>query len=140
MGYNEKETAKDVWLMTPLEYITLSCLLLGFLFTFLGTISSLYITFSIGRKFDRLFRDVSSPYLPDLGWYSTVLRSLCYAGLIASKNRSMPKKVYKERYGDFDFYESASPLQRIACALYFVSVILTIIFMVVALSIMKLTS
>ena len=118
-------------------------LLLDFLslfFCFLGCAVSLYITFSIGRKFDRLFGDVSSPYLPDLGWYSTVLRSLCDARLIASKNRLMPKKVYKERYGDFDFYESASPLQRIACALYYVSVILTFIFMVVNLSIIKLTS
>jgi len=108
-------------------------LLLDFLslfFCFLGCAVSLYITFSIGRKFDRLFGDVSSPYLPDLGWYSTVLRSLCYARLIASKNRLMPKKVYKERYGDFDFYESASPLQRIACVLYFVSVILTLVFMI----------
>ena len=108
-------------------------LLLDFLslfFCFLGCAVSLYINFSISRKFDRLFGDVSSPYLPDLGWYSTVLRSLCYAGLIASKNRSMPKKVYKERYGDFDFYESASPLQRIACVLYFVSVILTLVFMI----------
>ena len=118
-------------------------LLLGFLsllFLFSSLISSLYITFSIGRKFDRLFRDVSSPYLPDLGWYSTVLRSLCYARLIASKNRLMPKKVYKERYGDFDFYESASPFQRVACVLYFVLAPLSFILAIVTLSIIKLTS
>ena len=122
--------AKDAWLMTPLECITLLCLLLGFLFAFLGIISSLYITFSIGRKFDKLFRDINPVFLPDLGWYTTVLRSLCYARLIASKNRLMPKKIYKERYGDFDFYENASPLQRKACVLYFVFGILTLVFMI----------
>ena len=113
--------------------LQLLALLLAFLslfFLFSSFILSLYITFSIGRKFDQFFRDKNPVFLPDLGWYTTVLRSLCYARLIASKNRLMPRKIYKERYGDFDFYGSASPLQRKACILYFISAILTLVFMI----------
>ena len=126
--------------MIVLVWIGILSIILSLFFCFSGCVLSLYITFSIGRKFDQLFRDKNPVFLPDLGWYTTVLRSLCYARLIASKNRLMPRKIYKERYGDFDFYGSASPLQRIACVLYFVFGILTIILGVVALSIIKLTS
>ena len=108
--------------------LLLDCISL--LLLFLSLILSLYITFSVGRKFDKLFRDINPVFLPDLGWYTTVLRSLCYARLIASKNRLMPKKIYKERYGDYDFYENASPLQRKASVLYFVFGILTLVFMI----------
>ena len=118
--------------------LLLDCISL--LLLFLSLILSLYITFSVGRKFDKLFRDINPVFLPDLGWYNAVLRSICYARLIASKNRLMPKKIYKERYGDFDFYGSASPLQRKACVLYFVFALLSLILVIVALSIMKLTS
>ncbi len=126
--------------MIVIVWIGILSIILSLFFCFSGCVLSLYITFSIGRKFDQLFGDINSPYLPDLGWYSTVLRSLCYARLIASKNRLMPKKIYKERYGDFDFYGSASPLQRIACVLYFVFAPLSLILAIVALSIIKLTS
>ena len=115
--------------------------LLSLLLLFLSLILSLYITFSVGRKFDKLFRDINPIGFPiDFGWYSATLRAQNYAMYIVSKNKMSRKRPYKDWYGDFDFYGSVSPLQRKACVLYFTSVILMIIFGVVALSIMKLTS
>ena len=102
--------------------LQLLALLLAFLslfFCFSGCVLSLYITFSVGRKFDQLFGDRNIGYLPDLGWFSTVLRAQNYAMYIVSKNKMSRRRPYKDWYGDFDFYGSASPLQRKACVLYF---------------------
>ena len=56
-----------------------------------------------------------------------VLKRLEY---IVSKNKMSRRRPYKDWYGDFDFYGSASPLQRKACVLYFISAILTLVFMI----------
>ena len=123
--------------------LQLFALLLAFLslfFGFSGCISSLYITFSIGRKLDKLFRDRNIGYLPDIGWFSTVLRAQNYAMYIVSKNKMSRRRPYKDWYGDFDFYGSVSPLQRKACVLYFVFAPSSLILALITLSINKLTS
>ena len=114
-----------------LQLIDLLLAFLSLFFCFSSCILSLYITLSIGRKFDKLFRDINPVGFPiDIGWYSATLRAQNYAMYIVSKNKMSRKRPYKDWYGDFDFYGSVSPLQRKACVLYFVSAILMLVFLI----------
>jgi len=108
----------------------INCLLFQNIFLAMAGISftGWLITFpvlllTVGRKFDKLFKDRRPFYDPDIPIFSTGLRASKYAGCcISSRYNNAP--FLKILYDNYNFKEASTKIDKIISFIYYLSLIM----------------
>ena len=103
------------------------CLILGIIFFISTFFFQFYLTFTIGRKFDKIFP--YSPYGDNGKGFDAGVRAISYALYVVTKGKTIKNYsiLAKQCYGDYDFNANVTPRQRKACWAYFICFISTFI-------------
>ena len=104
--------------------ISFSICLLAVFFLISTFFFQFYLTFTIGRKFDKIFP--YSPYGDNGKGFDAGVRAISYALYVVTKGKTIKNHsiLAKQCYGDYDFNGNVTPRQKKACWAYFMSFIL----------------
>ena len=108
--------------------ISFSICLLAVFFLISTFFFQFYLTFTIGRKFDKIFP--YSPYGDNGKGFDAGVRAISYALYVVTKGKTIKNHsiLAKQCYGDYDFNGNVTPRQRKACWAYFICIILAFTF------------
>ena len=106
--------------MIDVETFISICFTSFFLFLFFIFLMKIYLTLTIGRKFDQLFPYPTCFFLMGEGLGGKITRAHFYASFVMTKNKSARRLIYENYYSDYDFYGNVTPFQRKICLGYFI--------------------